>query len=600
MSQTKPIIDLIPSELINQPYSEDETLSLEQKVENLLKFFNETGIAYDKVEPVGTWDEGLDLKKAYPNYDQYMHVPGQHDTQKWLQAVKDIYYREKNGANRVQSIRQATSGWNLMETYDFLNWLRFYESGVHLKYKTAHNKTAQVWYENGSPGYFLHIKPDPPAPQFQSVQGRDVDDARDSTHSELSNAEKKHIIEKQRSKIIGRLDSAEKLLRSPDGQMFAGKELEALMEAIYNLKKKIQLVNKLSSSTRIYEDMIVREGNVLSKRGFVKAAASLYALADDPALTPTPPNPPQQGSGSAGGLPSVGPGMAQNPPDSAPNNPIMPQSPPESPPEPPQSKGLGKFLENMDTAKITTKDDLEVDDTVEVNETDDELFVTEAQAIPDAAPMPDAVPMPAAPSPELAKAPAGPAGDKSLEVTEDDVESGLPKDVPTKDFDNMIDAAFANLTVNDVVAKLEDLAKIFKTREVPRQLAIVDMMLDSLGMATFFPSLSEATNKALESNNYISTRIEDIISKLRGAMETKDIDLRGAEHEQDPAVQKIKQNLTDSAEKEKTRKEMRKQQENMELEAPGKETPDVEIEEDLGGKAPPAPKPVAPPAAPVA
>src|SRR5208282_6852066 len=93
---------------------------------------------------------------------------------------------------------------------------------------------------------------------------------------------KKRIIEKQRQKIIGRLDSAEKLLRSPEGQDFAGTELENLMEAIYSLKKKVQLVNKLSTSTRLYEDMIVREANVLSRRGFVKAANMLYSVAQSP------------------------------------------------------------------------------------------------------------------------------------------------------------------------------------------------------------------------------------------------------------------------------------------------------------------------------
>jgi hypothetical protein len=126
------------------------------------------------------------------------------------------------------------------------------------------------------------------------------------------------------------------------------------------------------------------------------------------------------------------------------------------------------------------------------------------------------------------------------------------------------------------------------------------MMLDSLGLASFFPSLSEATNKALESNNYISTRVEDIISKLRGAMETKDIDLRGNEQENNPAVQGIKNTLKQNEDKEKARKEQRKQQQNSELDNAQKETPEVEISEDLAVPEapikPPAPKiPPAPP-----
>lgn len=570
---------------LSKPSADEDLVlpdALEAKIENLLNFFNETGLDYEKYNPDEIPKLDFNKKKAYPNYEQYIHVPGQHDTKKWLQAVKDVYYKEKDGSNRILAIRQATSGWNLMEVHDFLNWLKFYEEGNHLKYKKA-----QVWYENGSPGYFLHIKQDPPKKEEPTVNGRDIDFARDEAANDIPASEKKQIIEKQRHKIIGRLDSAEKLLRSPDGQMFAGKELESLMESIYNLKKKIQLVNKLSTSTKLYEDMIIREANGLHRNGFVKASNLLHSVAEEsgaPAAAKptdksppvTPPAMPHDASGAPGGLPSTGPGMAQTPPDSAPN---------EMPPKP---KAIDKFLENLDTGKITTKEDkndnMDVEDELEVN---DELLVSEAQEVPP----------PPAPKKNVSVAPVTPEKkpEADLEVSEDDVKpkDGAAPPVAAKDFDNMIDAAFANLTVDDVVLKLEDLAKIFKTREVPRQLSIVDMMLDSLGLASFFPSLSEATNKALESNNYISTRVEDIISKLRGAMQTKDIDLRGNEQEDNPAVQGIKNTLKQNEDKEKIRKEQRKQQQNSELDNANKETPEIEINEDL---AEPTPAPAAPPA----
>lgn len=565
------------------PLTEKE---IEEKIEKLLKFFNETGIGYDKYDPDSIPKLKTDFgKKAYPNFDQYMYIPSPYDIHKWLTAIKDVYYREKNGLDRKNAIRQVTSGWKLTEVFDFLNWLKFYEEGAHMKYKKA-----QVWYENGAPGYFLHVKQDPPTPS-NHVSNTEISSAKDSLSDEMSNSEKKSIIEKQRQKIIGRLDSAEKLLRTHEGQLFAGKELESLMEAIYALKKKIQLVNKISASTRLYEDMIIREANILHKKGFIKAASHLTILAEDagaPAKqdvpAPTPPAPPNQGSGAAGGLPSTGPGTPQTPPDSAPND--------NAP------TGVAKFLENLNTGNITTKKDkdsgksddhLEVNDNIEVNDVEDDLLVTEAQAVPQAPPEPK-VPAPAQP----------PATEDPLEVKENEMVDapGADKANPqAKNFDNIIDAAFANLTVDDVVAKLEDLAKIFKVREIPRQLSIVDMMLDSLGLASYFPSLSEATNKALESNNYISTRVEDILSKLRGSINSKDIDLRG-NTEENPNVAGIKNKLQQDADKEKARKQMRKDQENAELDNQTKETPEVEITEDL---APPAPqqgapaKPVAPP-----
>lgn len=618
ISHSSPIIDMPSSEQLEEatgPYSDEEmrlTPHLESKINDLMKFFDESGIEYDKFDPEATPKLDFGKRQAYPNNDSYMYIPGQHNTQKWLQAVREIYFKEKDGSGRVPAIRRVTANWNLMETFDFLNWLKFHESGDHMKYKFA-----QLWYENGDPGYFLHVKPDAVQEPQPQVSGRDIDFARDDAAESMSKSEKKQIVEKQRNKIIGRLDSAEKLLRSPDGQVFSGKEFEALLEAVYQLKKKIQMVNKVSTSTRLYEDMIVREANILHRDGFVKAANALYAVAQTPAaggqqaqgtpvgtaaITPASPGDPSGAGnpGAPGGLPSTGPGMPQGAPSDA-----APEGVANQPP------GIKEFLEGMDTGKFTVtddkqgvEDDLEVEDTIDISDVNDELLVTEAQAPPGDMPMTDAPgaapldPSPVAPP----KAPAklkGPATEEPLEVSEDDIKpKGDAAPAPsTSDFDNKVNEVFSNISVADVVAKLEDLAKIFKTREVPRQLGIVDMMLDSLGLASYFPSLSEATNKALESNNYISTRVEDIISKLRGAMETKDIDLKGAGNTEKPEVAGIKSNLQNDAEKEKNRKQMRKDQEATELSNKGKETPEVEIEEDLGppAKTPAVPARVAPP-----
>lgn len=588
-----------------EPYSDQELVLDDEeqaRVERLMEWFDENGIAYDKFNPEDV--PKLDLgRKAYPNMDVYMHIPGQHNTSKWLQAISDIYRKEKNGINRVAAIRSVVGGWNIMETYDFLNWVKFYEAGDHMKYKFA-----QLWYENDSlgPGYFLQVKKDKTPEPEPAVTGNDVDVAKADANADH---ERRQVIEKQRNKIIGRLDSAEKLLRSQEGHVFSGKEFESLLESIYTLKKKIQMVNKISSSTRLYEDMIVRQANVLSRGGFFKAANMLYALADEPAPpssggvpTATPPGDPT-GAGNPG-VPSGGAATPASPPGNA----TMPQSPPAST----QPKGISDFLAKLDDGKYApddkqvADDDLEVEDTLEVS--DPELLVTEAQVAPEeigdsARPSPLgpakvdppklAPDAPAKPAPR--KAPAGPS-DEPLEVTEDDIKSPPKSPAPTSsEFDSKMQAMLADITVADVVAKLEDLAKIFKTREVPRQLGIVDMMLDSLGLASYFPSLSEATNKALESNNYISTRVEDILSKLRGAMGTNEVDLKGQDVDR-PEVAGIKNKLQEDSDKEKARKQMRKDQEAAELASPDKETPDVEIDEDLTAPpAPPAP-PKAPPA----
>ena len=549
------------------------------KLNDLYNFFSENEINYSNI-----------LKKqAYPNSDHYMHVPGQHNTDKWLQAVRDVYYKEKEGNDRVNAIKNVTIGWKVNETYDFLNWLKFYEEGSHLKYKAA-----QVWYENDSPGYFLHIKKDPE--KTDSLMNKDdISYAKDSPADELSVTEKKRIIQKQKNKIVGRLDSIEKLLRSDEGHLFAGKELENLMETIYGLKKKIQLLNKTSTSVRLYEDMFIREANILTKKGFYKSANIFLSLAEEnknpnqPQQNKIPnapsPVPPNQGSGSAGGLPSpAGDGGPND--QNAPKNDNSPGKEIKNKPE-----GINKFLSNLDPAKKIDQSSADDINLLDIIDPDDELIV-EAQALPP--PPPKLRPPPAANE----VVPLSPPTEKaSLEVSEEDLK---PKDInitnKPSNFDSKVNDVFSNITIEDIIAKLENLSKIFKTREIPRQLAIVDMMLDSLGLAAYFPTLSEATNKSLESNNYISTRVDDILSKLHGSTGKKDIDLAGdfkPDAASKPEVENLRSKLQKDEEKDKARKELRKQQQDEELGSIEKETPEVEIEE--GGPTPVPPPPPPPP-----
>lgn len=595
------------------------------KLKKLMEFFDQYGIDYSKFTP-----EHLSFiqgKRAYPNYDQYMYIPGQHDMNKWLMAVKNIHYKKKAGVSFQEAVRQSTQDWRKMEIYDFLNWLRFHEEGAHMKYKTA-----QVWYENGQPGYFLHVKPDPTPKPEPLTDGNAVNDAREEAER---SEEKRNVIEKQRAKIIGRLDSAEKLLRSPDGQQFAGDELENLMEAIYSLKKKVQLVNKLSVSTRLYEDMIVREANVLIRKGFNKAASVLYSVAQTPgasaegaigvsgegaySYSDSPADP--SGAGQSG-MPNGYVNLSVNDPTQPANInedrppldaftantpsgsvPVPPVGPPPSQPtaqstpaimpqEDPQPKGIKEFIENMNEGNITENDNLEVEDPLEVVEAnEDQLIVLEAQVVPPGPPRPgvppvvlEDLPITDSPAPDRGKPvnapPPAPEGDDTpLEVTEDDIP--VAPDSPSggpggSSLDSKIDATFDSVTMEEIVSELEDISKYYKVREMPRRLARVDMMFDSKGISAFFPALAEAQNKALEANNYIATRIDDILSKVRGSMASENMEAK----------------LKQDEEKDKQRKQMRKEQEQAELQEPKKETPAVEMGELGAPVATPAKTPI--------
>jgi hypothetical protein len=596
--------------------------------------------------------------KAYHNSDEGIPIRGERNVQRWLETARQLYIREKDGENRSNALTAVTAGWSNNEKFDFNNWLRYYESNNHLKYKTAQTKMY------GYPGYALPIKSDL---YEDTYLASDINDIRNQVDTELTNKQKKEIIEKHRRKIISRLDATEKLLRSDDGHLFAGKELESLIDTIYNLKKKISLVNKLSTSTKLYQDMIIKEANVLVKNGYSDAGEFLYVLAapaaaaepakqESPVLpTATPPAPPAQGSGSAGGLPASIPARPNAPEDpknenspasvagintsSPPPPPATPELTPSSepapgaPPSPPgastmptevistpfpseeKATGIKSFLSKLDTMGVTVKDKDKKDE----QSADDDLFVldedlldsdelvVEAQVAP-VAPVPaapTAAPIPAAPSAppvvENEDVILGPEeAEEELEVEEPAV-SARTDSVSLQTFDNKINNIFSSISVQDIIFKLENLSKIFKVREIPRQLALVDMMLDSLGLASYFPDLSEATNKALESNNYISTRIDNILSRLHGTLKTKEVNLYGEDISISPEIEMLKNKLEETQNKEKIKKEVRKKQELDEAVQSAKESPEVEIDEDLVPATPvAAPAPAVAPAAPAA
>jgi hypothetical protein len=509
-------------------------------------------------------------KQAYPNYDNQMFISPKRDVSKWIGAARELYYRIHKGEERSNALKVITSGWDIMEKLDFTNWLRFYQEGAQLKYKTSQNQVS-LWENEQKPGYFVPLNTNN---TFQQI-------SQPASHPDLQNDQRRELIERLRNKVIGRLDSAEKLLRLPEGQDFAGNELADLLEGIYSLKKKVHLLNKKTSSIRLYEDMIIREANIFKSKGFIKSAAFLSSLAQ--ALPDSPEaNSPLQGGGLPGNIPAVIPGMPtaaisgdnvpmsgdpgmQSPPAPAPPGLSAGQNPGNTPPPNAAiSEGLQEFLDGLDTGNVTFKEEKDNDvlDISDENEANDDLIITAQEALEP----------------------------KSLDIVEQ-----VPPE-SEKNVDIMFDNAMAGITVNDVVAKLEDVAKIFNIRALSRELFYVDMMLNQLGLASLFPTLGEAINKSLESNQYISTRIDDVLSRLRGTIQSSDdIDLTEPQTVvENPQAQQIKQKLEQENNQEKVRKKMRKEQENAELVSPLKETPNVNLENEMAPQQqaqPPAPAP---------
>jgi hypothetical protein len=281
--------------------------------------------------------------------------------------------------------------------------------------------------------------------------------------------------------------------------------------------------------------------------------------APEASLSPinTPPDSPSVGAGAPNTMPYQ-PGISATPQNNTP--------------------GMDAFLKNFNVKNAFSK---EAEYKFYYN--NDELIV-EAQAaaaIPEAPPeVTDAVPavVPASmPTPAEA---ITPKIEDKIEV--EDNPNVAVQNNGGKDFDAILDSAFKNVSISDIVNKLEDLTNLFKNREIPRQLAIVDLMLDKVGLSSVFSELSEASGKSIEANNYILSRVENILSKLRGSIGVSSVDLKSTA----PATAEaagIKNKIQEDQAKEDRRKQLRKDIENKEVDqnGVGLPAPIVEITEDL-------------------
>lgn len=492
---------------------------------------------------------GLDVEKsvidkiAYPNVGMGRQPEKPYNISKWINAINDIYSREKFvGFSRA--FEEITKEWDKMEKTDFQYFLRFYQEGP--KYKIAQ-----------TPGYYLpnsqisfnDVKGVIPSPIMPPKDNDFVPEKKKTDQNDV-----RQTIENQRSRIISRLNSAEKLLASLDGQLFAGNDQEDMLRLLQDLKRKVQVANKLRARSSLFEDLIYKAANELKLKGKKKGAIFLYKIAQEGDL---PMAPPEEDPAAAllGELPTEDEGKPEG--DMPEELDLGGDVPSLGGDDGNTRKALEEFFNRLETGTLL---DLDEDD-----ELDRKRFaqVVPQQMVTKDVELPDETPQPVqkkTPSPR-------------------DVE--LPEEEHTED---VIEAALQNVTIQDVVQRLEDVSAVYKQREISRQLSIIDLMLDKLGIASFFPTLGEAAKSALESNQYVSTRIEDILSKLRGSYDNDGAEklLEVTEDELRPDMEGIKQSLESDKQKEEERKERRKAREDAKYEAQEKQV----AQEGLKEKAP--------------
>lgn len=93
-----------------------------------------------------------------------------------------------------------------------------------------------------------------------------------------------------------------------------------------------------------------------------------------------------------------------------------------------------------------------------------------------------------------------------------DVLQALPPAVPQEP--NLPEQA--KVGVDTIINRLAGVSKKLKSRDTIRELASIDILLNDIGLASYFPELTDAQSKLIEAYGYASNKIEAIIAKLRG------------------------------------------------------------------------------------
>jgi len=453
-------------------------------------------------------------KKAYPQgIRELTHQT--YNVSKWTKALQDIYQSiSTSEINYQEAFNKITYGWDEMEKIDFKNWVSYYQQGNQNKYKMAQ------YYPNS-------FKVDP-----NEALKAQIIPTEEPVAPQLSEEEKKKALVKRVQAIVARLQAAEKLATDPDIREILTRKLDINLEdwlnRLHQVKRMIQAAPLKNVYSTLLQDLIIKEANFLVKKGFPKAARELIFIAQDPNAVPPP---------------------------------VSPEQPAPDP--------LEEFMKAMNFEDDSKAEDHVVledeNDIVDPQPDDMDNIKVLAQVAPPVQPTPNQTIPPVQPVPEqevieeetsISEPIAGEVPDQ--EVSEGD---GSAQTEIHKKTDNLFDAALAEVTVDDAVARLEVLANLFRTREIPRQLSIVDLIFDKLNISAFFPSLAEASSKMLDSNQYALTRIEEILSKLRGAIKTPEhmeLDLVGKPIT--PTLPNIQKELANQMELERQLKDKRKKE----------------------------------------
>lgn len=469
-----------------------------------------------------------------------------YNVNKWSQTfLQAVQQSNKTGASVNSLLDQMTKSWDIIEQQDFRRWVLYYQGDNQMKYKTAQMNIGL-------------LKATLPPVQNNDHGGGSFNMTIDPNSAEM--------VERKIRSIISRLTAAEKIATDPVTRAELDKRLDVgfkkWMEELHWVKRQIQTANIRNAKSTLPEELIIRRGSKLIKDGFPKAGKMMMAIAQEPTsegaeskedeVKIAPPQP----------LPEVKlPGAPSKP---QPSNKISPQKTKPSsneqqkptgglqPPiadEPLQGeRAINSLIEGMNG------DMDDADDNSFIIDIDDDPIATMHLVAQEAPP-----PMVSPTQQEVGEEPL------SVELSESPEDQLIPEEDRQGDqgVDVLLDDALENISVEDLIYQLEVVVNMLRKRELPRLLSRIDLMMDALQFSSFFPQMGEAQAKALDANQYQLTRMDEILSKVRGAVKTEPAVTLNVETEEssDPMIQNMKKNLTEQDNLDKARKERRKQEE---------------------------------------
>ncbi len=128
---------------------------------------------------------------------------------------------------------------------------------------------------------------------------------------------------------------------------------------------------------------------------------------------------------------------------------------------------------------------------------------------------------PMTPEPQNLNQGAPSGAEKTPDISEDVQQIKVPEVNIGEESIDMPD--FNSATHRDALQKLEEINKVIAERNVVRALAAVDIILGQLGIASYFPQLSEAQSKMMDAFNYAGSRVAETIGQMRGGGRDKAI-----------------------------------------------------------------------------